>query len=298
MSINPDNWQEDFAVFVITHGRPDSLITTKTIREAGYTGKIYYLVDNEDLAADRYRSRLGESVIVFDKKQIADKTDEGDNFNDRRTTTHARNASYDIARQLGITYFVQLDDDYTNFSFRTNHEGQYPVDRFKVRTTLDGIFAAVLRYYKKIPAACIALAQGGDFIGGHECEAAKTARPKRKCMNSFFCSVDRRVWFLSRMNEDVNTYVTLGSRGVLFLTIPLVNLDQLATQSNQSGMTDVYKKYGTYVKSFYTVMYAPSCTKISMMNTRHSRIHHAIEWANAVPVILRDEYRSKSYGHS
>ena len=48
----------------------------------------------------------------------------------------------------------------------------------------------------------------------------------RKAMNSFICSVDRPFQFVGRINEDVNTYVLLGSRGV-FLSILQIGLDQL-----------------------------------------------------------------------
>lgn len=283
----------DFAVFILTHGRPDNVKTVKTLKNAGYTGPIYFVVDDEDKTIDQYKANFGDRVCVFNKREIADQTDEGDNFDDRRTITHARNASYDIAMRLGVRYFVQLDDDYVKFDFRTNESENYAKDNFKIRKTLNDVFASLLRFYTLIDAACIAIAQGGDFIGGKDCGAAVDATLKRKCMNSFFCSTERRVWFVGRMNEDVNTYTSLGARGKLFFTIPLVSLTQTATQSNPGGISEAYKAYGTYVKSFYTVMFAPSCTKVSMMNSRNKRIHHAIEWRNAVPVILSEEHASE-----
>lgn len=283
----------DFAVFILTHGRPDNVKTVKTLKNAGYTGPIYFVVDDEDKTIDQYRANFGDRVCVFNKREIADQTDEGDNFDDRRTITHARNASYDIAKRLGVRYFVQLDDDYTNFSFRTDENQQYPKGKFTIRTKLNDVFDCLLKFYIASNARCIAMAQGGDFIGGVECDTAISASLKRKCMNSFFCSTERRVWFVGRMNEDVNTYTSLGARGQLFCTIPLLSLLQMPTQSNPGGISEAYKAYGTYVKSFYTVMFAPSCTKVSMMNSRNKRIHHAIEWRNAVPVILSEEHASK-----
>ena len=38
----------NFAVFILTHGRPDNVITIKTLRQSGYTGKVYFIIDNED----------------------------------------------------------------------------------------------------------------------------------------------------------------------------------------------------------------------------------------------------------
>lgn len=51
-------------------------------------------------------------------------------------------------------------------------------------------------------------------------------------MNSFFMSTKRRVKFVGRINEDVNTYVGDGSKGDIFLTYPRLRLNQKQTQSN------------------------------------------------------------------
>lgn len=81
---------------------------------------------------------------------------------------------------------------------------------------------------------------------------------------------------MGRINEDVNTYTNLGRRGELFMTIGAVQLGQKQTQKNSGGMTELYLDSGTYVKSFYSVMYAPSCVKISLMGASHKRIHHQV----------------------
>jgi hypothetical protein len=283
----------NFAVFILTHGRPDSVITDKTLRRSGYTGPIWYLIDDEDSTATQYRERYGEAVIQFNKQRYADMVDEGDNFNNRRTTTHVRNASFDIAEQLGYEYFMQLDDDYYEFQFRTGRDQQYPSGHFTLKTTADSVFAEILEFYKNSTFVTVALAQGGDYIGGAQCSFATDPTIRRKAMNSFMCSTNRRFRFVSRLNEDVNTYCTLGSRGVLFGTIPLAMLNQLDTQSQAGGMTEAYKASGTYVKSFSTVMYCPAFVRVQALNTSHARIHHRIDWGRAVPVIIGEEHASQ-----
>mgnify|MGYP000287935400 FL=1 len=109
------------------------------------------------------------------------------------------------------------------------------------------------------------MAQRGDFVGGKENDILKGEKMKRKAMNSFICSVDRPFQFVGRINEDVNTYTTLGSRGCLLLQVPQVALNQKQTQKNKGGMTDIYMSQGTYVKSFYTVMMMPSSVKVGVM---------------------------------
>lgn len=282
---------KDFAAMILTHGRPDRVYTYDNLRRCGYTGRIVIVVDNEDKKLDEYKERFGDQVYVFDKKAVASAIDEGDNFNDRRAIIYARNASFDIARELGFKYFIQLDDDYNDFRHKQDGNGRF-IDRSWM-LDMDAVLDVMLDYYVSIPALSIAMAQGGDFVGGKDGTAWN--KPKRKCMNSFICSTDRPFKFFGRVNEDVNTYTNLGSRGGLFLTIMKVALQQKQTQTNAGGMTEMYLASGTYVKTFYSVMYQPSSVKVSILNgTAVSRIHHRVSWKNTVPVILSEDFKKRN----
>jgi hypothetical protein len=271
---------KDFAVFILTHGRADSVFTYKTLKKCGYTGLVYFIVDNEDKMIDQYIKNFGEEYVkIFDKKMMADSIDEGNNFDNRKVIIHARNACFHIAKDLGIKNFVQLDDDYYYFGYRYETGA-------KIIKNLDRVFEIVLDFYKNTTITSIAFSQGGDHIGGFS-----GIKLKRKCMNSFFCSTDRYFQFVGSINEDVNTYTTLGSRGDVFFTFTNIQLDQKDTQSNKGGMTDQYALSGTYVKSFHTVMMQPSSVKISMMNSNHPRLHHSINWKATTPMIISSKHR-------
>lgn len=280
---------KEFCTFIISHGRPNNVITYRTLNRQGYTGSLFIVLDNEDKTADEYIANFGEeSICIFNKKEVASRIDQGDNLNDLRTTTHARNACFDIAEEKGFKYFLVLDDDYGEFKFRVNHNLEHPTGFFTLKNTADKVFNRLLNYYKSIPALSIATSQGGDWFGG---ETNFNKQPKRKCMNSFFCSIDRRFDFFSRLNEDVNTYMGLGNKGNLFLTIPLIQLDQVQTQVNDGGMSETYLDNGTYQKSFFTVMYGPSYTDIKYMGRTNKRLHHRINWKTAVPVIIEEKHK-------
>lgn len=281
---------KDFTVFILTHGRPNTVLTYKTLERCGYTGKCYFIVDNEDNRIDDYYNNFGkENVIVFDKKALADAVDEGNNFDNRKVILHARNACFDIAEKLGITYFMQLDDDYYEFDYKFSDTKGLVMPK-----NIDAIFDLMIDYFKSIPAISIAFSQTGDFIGGVDNGKGIYRFNKRKCMNSFLCSTERKFKFIGSINEDVNTYTTLGSRGNLFLTIPVMAINQKDTQSQKGGMTDAYLLSGTYVKSFTTVMMQPSSVRISMMNANHPRIHHSIKWNNTVPMIIDESYKKNN----
>lgn len=274
--------ENNFAVFILTHARPDNVKTYSTLRKCGYTGKIYLIVDNEDKHIQNYQINFGiEYIKIFDKKAMADSVDEGNNFDNRKVIIHARNATFKIAKEIGIKYFVQMDDDYYYFGYRYDTGA-------KIINNLDKVFEIILNYYKSINIKSIAFSQGGDHIGGFS-----GIKLKRKCMNSFFCSIDREFQFIGSINEDVNTYTTLGSRGEIFFTFTNIQLDQKDTQSNNGGMTDEYALTGTYVKSFHSVMMQPSSVKASMMNSNNKRIHHSISWKNTTPMIIDEKFKIK-----
>lgn len=283
--------RDDFCVFILTHGRPDRVITWDSLRKAGYTGKVYIVIDDEDKTAAQYRERFGNLVMQFSKAEIVKTFDEGDNFGDRRAIIYARNVCFDIAEQVGCRYFMELDDDYTRFAYKFDDAKRY--SEVPIRD-LDAVLCLMLDYYERIPALSVAMAQNGDFLGGGLSKSNRNVikiRSTRKAMNTFICSTDRRFQFFGRINEDVNTYTNLARRGGLLLTICQLAIIQLQTQSNAGGMTDLYLDSGTYVKLFYTVMYSPSCAIITMMGQTGRRLHHKISWNATAPKILSESHR-------
>lgn len=292
--------RDDFGVLILSHGRPDEVETTITalttggFRSGGYTGKWWIVLDTEDPTADAYAARWGaDRLLFFDKDQIAETFDLADNGGPRGVIIYARNAAAVLARDLGLTYYMQLDDDYTYFAHRYAEAG---VLRYAYgRNQLDAVFEAFVRFLDASGALTVAMAQGGDFIGGAG-PAWHRWPLRRKAMNTFIARTDRPVRFVGRINEDVNTYVWRGSQGDLFYTVTAFAIDQRNTQTQDGGMTGAYLDGGTYVKSFYTVMMMPSAVRISTMGWTSRRIHHHVDWNKAVPRVLSDRYRKPRPG--
>lgn len=280
----------DFVVFILTHGRADNVYTYKALKQAGYTGRIILVIDNEDADADKYYSLYGEdNVYMFNKLSQALNVDAMGPDNDRKAILYARCACFDIAKNLGYKYFLELDDDYTNFRSRVVRGEHLATEYIR---KFDELVDIVLEFLDTSNAHTVALSQIGDFIGGKNSKVCKD-RLTRKAMNAFFCRTDRPFRWSGKMNEDVTTYVNLGSRGYLFFTVADVSIDQLATQSLSGGMSDGYLDSGTYVKTFYTIMACPSCVKMYTMGVTNKRFHHVIDWDKAVPKIISDKYRKE-----
>lgn len=286
------DFKKDFVVFILTHGRVDNQYTYRSLCEQGYTGRCVFILDNEDGQVEEYKRRYGEeNCYVFDKLAMSKRIDEVFR-GDRRVIVYARNACFDAARDLGYKYFMELDDDYTSFVWRFDAECAYNPKTPKIKC-LDTVFESMLRYYVNTPLMSLAMAQGGDFIGGSSNQMLQSIGTKRKAMNSFICSVDRPFEFKGRINEDVNAYTQLTSVGNIFLTIVQCNLQQKITQSNSGGMTDVYRDSGTYVKSFSSVIVFPNGVKVTLLNSHHKRIHHNVYWENTAPKILQEKWRKR-----
>ncbi len=61
-------------------------------------------------------------------------------------------------------------------------------------------------------------------------------------------------------------------------------------------MTESYLDGGTYLKSFYSVLYTPSAVKIaSIGHGINKRIHHLVSGKYAYAKILDEKYSKKTY---
>lgn len=281
-----------FVVFILSHGRASNIKTLRTLKRAGYTGKVIIVVDNEDDMIDDYKRIYGKTnVYVFDKLDISKRYDTMDNFEERRTIFYARNACFEIAEQLGYEYFLELDDDYTQIAYKVIRDKKFKSMQVQ---NADALFDCMLDFLDVTGAYTVAFAQGGDFIGGKD---NKRFHDKilRKAMNSFFCRTDRKLHFIGRVNEDVNTYCYNGTIGNLLLTYTDVVIEQMQTQKQKGGMSEQYLDSGTYLKSFYSVMCCPSCVYIGMMGgtKRTMRLHHMVEWKYCTPMIISDKYKKR-----
>jgi hypothetical protein len=287
--------QRNFAAFILTHGRAESVKTYGNLRKHGYSGRIVLIIDDEDKQAQAYKAKYPREVFVFSKTEAANLFDEGDNFSDRRAVVYARNALWGIAEQLGITHFIELDDDYSNFYYRIDENGFY--GNWWARC--DWLFDAMCDYLDATPFAAVCLSQGGDHIGGGG--GVKSNGALRKAMNAFVCKTDRPFEFPGRINEDTTAYTSLQRAGVPFLTLIAAQVNQGSTQANEGGLTDIYKAMGTYIKSFYSVMFCPSAVKVGVLKDGgskggtkvkgHARLHHKIDWNACAPKIIREIHR-------
>lgn len=288
--------RDDFAVFILSHGRANKVYTVDLLKRINYTGKWYIIIDNYDNQAQQYYDKYGKDrVIMFDKDEASKYVDTVDNQKTMNVVIFARNYCWTIAKNLGLKWFLEFDDDYNELKTRyIKDDGTFSA---KWVGDFDAVCEEYIKYMEDTNLYTVCFSQQGDFIGGTT-SSMWTDKVKRKAMNSFFCCVDRPFYFYGRLNEDLTMSVQCGKLGMPMLTTCDIMLHQMNTQQNSGGLTDAYLLYGTYVKSFYSVIYNPSCTKISTLGESvkdfsHMRYHHAVDWNLAVPKIVSDRFRKE-----
>lgn len=286
-----DSTPKDFAIFILTHGRAEIVVTYNEIKRAGYDGPIYIVIDDEDDQEEIYRRIYGDQVIKFCKSEVDSWTDRGDNrAEDKRAILWARNATWGIAKQLGLSHFMMLEDDQPSFVIRTT-DRDFSVLGGKKITYFNAWLNLAIQFLHDMDADTVSFGQGGDFIGGVNARGVRDLL-KYKTMNSFICRTDRPIVYRGRFNEDCTDYVTGWMKGRGHWSIMALQISQIETATLPGGMTGAYLEIGTYIKTAMSVCYAPSVVRFSMIRGQaKERIHHNVSWGNVVPRIIREKYK-------
>lgn len=110
--------RNDFAIFILTHGRASDQKTLKMLKENGYTGKYFLVVDNLDEQLEEYQEKYKGHVIVFDKLAAWEITDTFHNGKMLKAVVFPRNVVFQYAREKGIKAFAMCDDDISRLNYK------------------------------------------------------------------------------------------------------------------------------------------------------------------------------------
>lgn len=273
--------RDDFGVIVISHG-DENFSTIDVLRDSGYTGKAYIVVDDEDSRLEEYKSKYGDLCHVFHKTEWFDCFDNCGGPN--TTCTFARNECFSLAKEKKLRYFFLTDDDLKSLSFRYEKDGHLVGKPVK---NADALFEAICQWFDDTNLSCMGFSNPADYIGG------KPQDGKRNVMNGFFLkSEDDFVW-RSRTYQDVIAAITESRKGRVWLKTSLVqNVYDVWTEKNKSkkrsGTVPVYEKYGFYHMRFYLVMAYPDC---SFIKANQDYLDGSVKNVNAYPYIISEAYR-------
>lgn len=157
--------RSDFAIYILSHKRAEDICTVRTLRECGYSGKIYVVIDDEDDVHAYRQHCISEELLIFHKDDYIGKYDSMDNLGKRNIAFYARNFINEHAALIGLTYFGQFDDDIDGLYYRYVDSA----NKFKRVPIIDAdkVLSEYLDFMDssdKIYGCCFALDSG--FFGG------------------------------------------------------------------------------------------------------------------------------------
>ena len=275
-----------FAVFILSHGRAETMTTLDAIRKAGYLGDYYIIVDDLDKQKDLYVRKYGDHVKVFNKLEWQKKTDTVTNTGENRTPVFARNACYEIAEELGLQYFTEFDDDLQSFSVRYEDKGSLKGSLIK---DLDAVFEALIDFQEVSGAVSIGFANNGSFIGGVNGRFREGL--VRNINRAFILRTDKRIEFKGILNEDSIVLERCNQTWRLAFEVCSVAQSCPERDTKAGGLKDLYQDNDEYVRAFYSIIAAPSCLKIIRKN---GKITLSKSSENAFPKILSERWRKNA----
>jgi hypothetical protein len=268
-------------IYIISKGRPQCY-TAKVLKKINYPGKWFIVLGNNDETINEYKKIWGEDrIIIFDWFSQIKKTKFLDNFFDKLPSgaSPVRNATRDISYSRGELRHWQFDDDYVNF-------GYFSFKEKKFKTIKDG---KILEYFLfKITefGYKINLPNVG-FSLAHETYPEEASNFSKRIFNAHNLNNLNFVEWEGRLNDDLINAIKVYKFGQSEFSFKFLNTKPFETQKVKGGLTDIYKDYGTVLKTMYAILYEPKVTKLVI---KFGRYHHETDWKLITPKILDYKY--------
>ena len=279
--------RDDFAIFICTHGRPNTQTTYNALRTQGYTGRVYLVLDDTDSTIQQYIDNYGtKNLIIFNKQFYIDTVDTGSLPPNYKTILYAKAAVEDIAKQLNLSSFVIADDDISKFRFRYIDE---EVLKSVVINDLDSVFTAYVEYLLTADFIALGPCSNVQLIAGKSVFSYDTITKFRVPYNFVFRKTTAPISWVSSFGEDIITALNYGKVGELMWSIPLCQIDLVPPGScKEGGMSDTYKSMSTFKLCEYDYMYHPNSIRLRY---NVNRWNAQIIKDNAFPKIISWRYK-------
>jgi len=277
-----------FAIFICSHGRPEC-ITVKALRDAGYTGDIFIVLDDEDETHFEYNVHENENthILTFDKEWYVQHMDIGVSTvrAKRKVILYAKQACEDFANANDLDVFGIADDDFLGFRYRYEEDGR--LKSVTVSENLDEVFNCYAQFLVHNWLCMTSVATNQMFMGG--ALTPEKISEFRVPYSFVFRNTHIPFEWKSELFEDVISATLKTQQGFFMMQMPFMqlNLKPLYAGAN-GGMTDAYQSVDFIKKLFPVVQYLPSCTKIA---TTASSVSYRLIRDNAFPKLLSEKHK-------
>lgn len=270
-------------IYIISKGRPNCT-TAKTLTKLNYPGQWFIVCGTNDTKLQEYIETWGkERILIFDWHEQIKDTDTLDNFGFEKMPSGAvpvRNATFKISQGREELRHWQFDDDYNNFRvFRPSQNKYVNVTGQQLEDVLFEI--AKFGYNAKARNCGFALASetfpnvafqvGSRVFNAHNMPSTD----------------DLFMKWRGRMNDDLINAMEVSQLGGREFSFKFLSLTMAPSQSEQGGLTDIYKDEGTVRKTAYAVVIAPNAVKLVI---KFGRYHHSVNWNKLKVKIISPKY--------
>lgn len=242
------------AAYIISHRRAESISTISALRESGYTGRIFVVVDDKDPQLGLYQKKYKEDLLVFCKSDysMVDLYDLNPSFDSAIVPKYA---VFDFARKQGVENLVIFDDDMSNFRYRFYDKlGKLRNVAIESDNALDKIFDACFEFLScaGVPC-CMSFLPAGRFFPD------TMTKFIRQCVNMFICKLNFGCRFAGRFADDENTFTKQNTIGRLMFSLQEINFTSKTydVSKNEGGMDTLNKSQSHYSRHFQLILNNP-----------------------------------------
>jgi hypothetical protein len=255
-----------FAVFILSHKRADRVETYSTLRNSGYTGEIYVVIDDEDPQQLLYQERF-ENILVFNKSKWIESTDTVTNDKKKSSPVYARNYIEFKAGEMGYDAYIVMDDDIINLRFR--YVENYVAKSQALKSSLDEVLEAYINYLLTANIATLSFATVMVYAGGVHSEADMV----RLASHRYTCQIHMRnlafpVDWISLANNDSISANNTAKLGYLWWALPFIVYDSPKMNTLPGGMKEVYDGVSEFRRAFMSTVVSPSVCRVGCSKDR------------------------------
>lgn len=277
-----------YAVYILSHKRAERVETYSTLKDSGYKGDVFVVVDNEDPQLCEYEKRFGlEETIVFDKELYISKSDTITNQKAKSSPVYARNFIEFHAKSLGYDAYIVMDDDITNLRFRYIENSVAKSQ--KLSSTFGEVLDAYVEYLLSNSIATLSLANVMIYAGGvKDADAERRLGMHRNTCQIHIRNLSYDVDWISLANNDSITTDSTAKLGYLWWSLPFVVYESPKMNTLPGGMKEVYDSNSGYQRAFLATIANPSFCKVGCAKDKLN-IHR--NQKHAYPMIISGRYK-------
>lgn len=278
----------DFAIFICTHERPNKQLTLNTLRNCGYTGKIYLVLDDTDSSIQQYIDIYGASnVFIFNKQRYINLTDTvvAHDVAPVKCVVYGRNAVEDIAHSLQLSCYAVADDDTKEFRHRWISDGA--LKSTIISKNMDDVINEYVSFLLNTNVSYCSFGCVPNYFGGASTYDAQRSNA-RTCHNFIFKTCDFHQYWMASYVEDMTTPFVYGRIGQIWLSILDVEMINPICGTTVGGMQTTYLSIPEFKRQTYALVCSPSSTTVRFIKNKW-RICVAKDLS--LPKIISQKYR-------